>query len=62
MQSPETGLEYEISFAPNFSLLEVNLKDGEAIRAESGAMMWYDPSVQLKTMKGGLSFVIHQLL
>ncbi len=53
MKSPATGLEYEIKLSPNFSLLEVNLQQEETIRAESGAMMWMDQSVQMVTQKGG---------
>lgn len=53
----EKGKEFnfEILHRPEFSLLSVNLEPGQKIKAETGAMVFMDPSMELKTaVKGGL--------
>lgn len=46
---------FDIICQPDFSLLRVQLRDGEEIFAEPSAMASMDPHVELKTgMKGGL--------
>jgi uncharacterized protein (TIGR00266 family) len=56
--SPVTGgqgYDFEIKDKPVFSILNVNLKSGQSIVAEAGAMVSMSPNVSLKTeMKGGL--------
>lgn len=47
-------MEYKIVGRPSYSLLELKLRDGEEIVAETGAMVYMN-NVELKTeMKGGL--------
>ncbi|HOM95269.1 MAG TPA: TIGR00266 family protein [Methanofastidiosum sp.] len=49
------GYDFEIKDKPVFSILNVNLKSGQSIVAEAGAMVSMTPNVSLKTeMKGGL--------
>ncbi|ANF22116.1 TIGR00266 family protein [Thermococcus piezophilus] len=48
-------MRYEIMHRPSFSLLEVELERGEAIQAESGAMVHMSPTITLETKaKGGV--------
>jgi uncharacterized protein (TIGR00266 family) len=48
-------MEYEISCAPSFSVLEVSLDQGESIVAEAGAMSWMSPHVICKAQaRGGI--------
>ncbi|WP_258083787.1 TIGR00266 family protein [Thermococcus thermotolerans] len=48
-------MKYEIRHRPSFSLLEVELERGEAIQAESGAMVHMSPTIKLETRaKGGV--------
>ncbi|WP_435073052.1 TIGR00266 family protein [Halorubrum sp. HHNYT27] len=46
-------MEHEISFDPSFSLLTVTLDQGESIRAESGAMVSHDTSIDMETNATG---------
>ncbi|MDA0832986.1 MAG: TIGR00266 family protein [Planctomycetota bacterium] len=49
-----TGLNYEIQMRPDFSMLKVNLQQGEKVFAEPSAMASMSPSLTLKAgMKGG---------
>ncbi len=53
----EKGKEFnfEILHKPEFSLLSVSLEPGQKIKAETGAMVFMEPSMELKTgAKGGL--------
>ena len=67
--APETGaapppppaggaqnLDYEVKHSPSFSVLIFKLQMGQKITAESGAMMYMHPSIQIDThgRKGGL--------
>tara|TARA_Y100000031_G_scaffold150688_1_gene190517 strand:+ start:323 stop:727 length:405 start_codon:yes stop_codon:yes gene_type:complete len=46
---------FEVVHSPSFSLLTVTLNAGQKIKAETGAMVYMDPSVTLTTSsKGGL--------
>jgi len=48
-------LRYEILHRPSFSLLNVELDEGEAVQAETGAMVHMSPNIRIETkMKGGL--------
>jgi uncharacterized protein (TIGR00266 family) len=48
-------MDYQITCQPSFSLLEVNLKDGEKVAAESGAMAWMSTNIKTTTTsRGGL--------
>jgi uncharacterized protein (TIGR00266 family) len=49
------GYDFEIKDRPVFSILNINLKSGQSVVAEAGAMVTMSPNVSLKTeMKGGL--------
>ena len=48
-------MRYEILHRPSFSLLNVELEGGEAVQAETGAMVHMSPNIKIETkMKGGL--------
>ena len=38
-------MKYEIKYKPSYSLLVVNLEQGEKVTAESGAMTYMDPNI-----------------
>jgi uncharacterized protein (TIGR00266 family) len=44
-------MEYEIRYKPSYSMLVVNLGQGEKITAESGAMTYMDPNIDVNTRK-----------
>jgi uncharacterized protein (TIGR00266 family) len=46
-------MEHDISYRPSFSLLTVSLEAGESIRAESGAMVSHDTSIEMETNATG---------
>jgi uncharacterized protein (TIGR00266 family) len=46
-------MEHEISYSPSFSLLTVSLDAGESIRAESGAMVSHDSTIDIETNATG---------
>ncbi|KYC45564.1 MAG: hypothetical protein APG12_00896 [Candidatus Methanofastidiosum methylothiophilum] len=49
------GYDFEIKDRPVFSILNINLKSGQSIVAEAGAMVTMSSNVSLKTeMKGGI--------
>ena len=48
-------MEYKISYRPTYSTLELDMEKGEEVQAESGAMMYMSPSIEIHTeMRGGL--------
>lgn len=47
----EFGMKYEIKYKPSYSMLVVNLDQGEKITAESGAMTYMDPHIEVHTRK-----------
>ncbi|MCD6560044.1 MAG: TIGR00266 family protein [Palaeococcus sp.] len=48
-------MKYEILHRPSFSLVEVELEDGETVQAEAGAMVHMSPNIKLETKaKGGI--------
>lgn len=48
-------MQHEIKYKPAYTLLEINLEAGESIEAESGAMVYMSPGVEIKTKaKGGV--------
>ncbi|MDI6702963.1 TIGR00266 family protein [Methanothermobacter wolfeii] len=47
-------MRYEITDRPSFSMVDVELSDGEAIKAEAGAMVSMSPSIEIQTETGGL--------
>ncbi|WP_456454176.1 TIGR00266 family protein [Thermococcus sp.] len=48
-------MRYTINHRPSFSLLEVELSQGEAIQAEAGAMVHMSPTIKMETKaKGGV--------
>jgi len=44
-------LRYEIKYKPSYSMLVVNLEQGETITAEAGAMTYMDPNIEVHTRK-----------
>ena len=47
-------MKYDIVSAPSYSLVEMNLNEGESVIVEPGAMAWMDTTIKPKTeMKGG---------
>ena len=44
-------MKYEIKYKPSYSMLVVNLEQGEIITAESGAMTYMDPNIDVHTRK-----------
>ena len=50
-------MKYEIKYRPSYSLLTVNLEEGEKITAEAGAMTYMDPTVEVKTTMREKSFL-----
>jgi uncharacterized protein (TIGR00266 family) len=44
-------MKYEIKYKPSYSMLVVNLEQGEKITAESGAMTYMDPNLEVHTRK-----------
>lgn len=49
-------MEYEIKYKPSYAMLVVNLKQGESITAESGAMTYMSPKIEVHTKKREKSF------
>ena len=52
----ETGIEWEIKFQPVYSLLELNLEQGQTMKGEAGAMVFMDKNIDIKTKKSGGGF------
>jgi uncharacterized protein (TIGR00266 family) len=50
-------MKYEIKYKPSYSLLVVNLNQSETITAESGAMTYMDPNIEVHTRKREKSFL-----
>ena len=47
-------MKYNIVSAPSYSLIEMNLREGESVIVEPGSMAWMDTTIKPKTeMKGG---------
>jgi len=44
-------MKYEIKYMPSYSMLVVNLGQGETITAEAGAMTYMDPNIEVHTRK-----------
>ncbi len=44
-------MKYEIKYKPSYSMLVVNFEQGETITAESGAMTYMDPNIEVHTRK-----------
>ncbi len=44
-------MKYEIKYKPSYSMLVVNLEQGEKITAEAGAMTYMDPDIEAHTRK-----------
>jgi len=44
-------MKYEVRYKPSYSMLVVNLEQGEKITAESGAMTYMDPNIEVHTRK-----------
>jgi len=44
-------MKHEIRYKPSYSILVVNLQQGEKITAESGAMTYMDPNIDVHTRK-----------
>ena len=48
--------KYEILFSPSYSIVNVLLKDGQMINAESGTMIYHDTTIGIKTKKAAKGF------
>ena len=46
-------MKYRIECQPGYSYLEVELKPGDSIASESGAMAWMDPGIEMETSTRG---------
>lgn len=46
-------MKHEILLKPDFPIVQVQLEDGESIRAESGAMVAMSPSIKMVTKAEG---------
>ncbi len=44
-------MEFEIKYKPSYALLVVSLNQGETITAESGALTYMDPTIEVHTRK-----------
>lgn len=56
-------MRHEILYQPSYAVAKVTLDQGEAIRAESGAMVGMSPTVQIDSkMQGGLGKALGRLL
>ena len=44
-------MRYEIKYKPSYSMLVVNLEQGETITAEAGAMTYMNPNIEVHTRK-----------
>jgi uncharacterized protein (TIGR00266 family) len=44
-------MKYEVKYKPSYSMLVVNLDQGEKITAEAGAMTYMDPNIEVHTRK-----------
>ncbi|MEM3378977.1 MAG: TIGR00266 family protein [Candidatus Bathyarchaeia archaeon] len=44
-------MKYEVKYKPSYSMLVVHLDQGETITAESGAMTYMDPTIEVRTRK-----------
>lgn len=44
-------MKYEIKYKPSYSMLVVSLEQGETVTAESGAMTYMDPNIEVHTRK-----------
>jgi uncharacterized protein (TIGR00266 family) len=49
-------LDYQIKYQPSYSLLVVNLQQGEKLTAEAGAMTYMTPNLEVQTRKRDKSF------
>ncbi len=50
-------MKYEIKYKPSYAMLVVNLDQGEMITAESGALTYMDPTIEVHTRKREKSFL-----
>ena len=50
-------MKFEIRYKPSYSMLVVQLESGESITAESGAMTYMQPSIEVKTRMRERSFL-----
>ncbi|MCW4043087.1 MAG: AIM24 family protein, partial [Candidatus Bathyarchaeota archaeon] len=44
-------MDFIIKYKPSYSMLVVSLEQGEKITAESGAMTYMDPNIEVHTRK-----------
>jgi uncharacterized protein (TIGR00266 family) len=44
-------MKYQIKYSPSYSMLVVNLEQGEQITGEAGAMTYMSPSMEVRTRK-----------
>ncbi|MDD1710664.1 MAG: TIGR00266 family protein [Methanoregulaceae archaeon] len=56
MKAPAYNMNYEIRYGPSYSLLVVTLEPDDSLIAESGAMTYMQPAIDVKTQKREKSF------
>jgi len=44
-------MKFEVKYKPSYSMLVVSLERGEKVTAESGAMTYMDPNIEVHTRK-----------
>ena len=44
-------MKFDVKYKPSYALLVASLEQGEAITAESGAMTYMDPTIEIRTRK-----------
>lgn len=54
-------MKYEIKNQP-FTVLTLQMKKGEAVKCQSGAMAWMSPCIQMETKTGGLGGMFKKAL
>jgi uncharacterized protein (TIGR00266 family) len=56
VKAPAYNMNYEIRYGPSYSLLVVTLEPDDSLIAESGAMTYMQPAIDVKTQKREKSF------
>lgn len=50
-------MDYDIKYKPSYSMLVVNLKEGEKVTAEAGSMTFMDPNIEVQTTQREKGFL-----
>jgi uncharacterized protein (AIM24 family) len=49
-------MKFEIKYKPSYSMLVANLEQGDSLTAESGALTYMTPNIEIHTRKREKSF------